>query len=88
MIAETGAVDIEGLRKLLRYHVERNRWYVFSERLGEASLLTMEERKLILTTAVEVKGRFPFLSVPEQSDRRQNFSHQQAMDLDATPMPS
>jgi 4-hydroxy-tetrahydrodipicolinate synthase len=63
MIPETGAVDMEGLRKLLRYHVEQGTDNLcILGTTGEASVLTMEERKLILTTAVaEVKGKIPIL---------------------------
>jgi 4-hydroxy-tetrahydrodipicolinate synthase len=63
MIPETGAVDMEGLRKLLRYHLEQGTDNLcILGTTGEASVLTMEERKLILTTAVtEVKGKIPIL---------------------------
>jgi 4-hydroxy-tetrahydrodipicolinate synthase len=63
MIPETGAVDIEGLRKLLRYHIEQETDNLcILGTTGEASVLTMAERKLILTTAVtEVKGKIPIL---------------------------
>jgi 4-hydroxy-tetrahydrodipicolinate synthase len=63
MIPETGAIDIEGLRKLLRYHVQQETDNLcILGTTGEASVLTMEERKLVLTTAVtEVKGKIPIL---------------------------
>lgn len=63
MIPETGAVDIEGLRKLLRYHIQQETDNLcILGTTGEASVLTMEERKLVLTTAVsEVKGMIPIL---------------------------
>jgi 4-hydroxy-tetrahydrodipicolinate synthase len=63
MIPETGAVDIEGLRKLLRYHVEQETDNLcILGTTGENSVLSMEERELILTTAVaEVKGKIPIL---------------------------
>jgi len=63
MIPETGAVDIEGLRHLLRYHVEsRTDNLCILGTTGEASVLSMPERELVLKTAVdEVKGKMPIL---------------------------
>lgn len=60
---ETGAIDYEGLRKLLRYHVQQKTDNLcILGTTGEASVLTMEERKLVLTMAVlEVKGKMPIL---------------------------
>jgi 4-hydroxy-tetrahydrodipicolinate synthase len=63
MIPETGAIDYEGLRKLLRYHVQQETDNLcILGTTGEASVLTMEERKLVLTATVEeVKGTIPIL---------------------------
>jgi 4-hydroxy-tetrahydrodipicolinate synthase len=64
MIPETGAVDVPGLRKLLQYHVEsKTDNLCILGTTGEASVMTHEERDLILKVAVEeVKGTLPILA--------------------------
>jgi 4-hydroxy-tetrahydrodipicolinate synthase len=61
---KTGEVDIAGLRKLLKFHVAQGTDNLcILGTTGEANVLSMAERKLILTAAVEeVKGKMPILA--------------------------
>ena len=59
----TGAVDLPSLRLLLQFHLESGTdGLCILGTTGEASVLTMAERKAILDVAVEeVKGKIPIL---------------------------
>jgi len=59
----TGAIDILALRSLLRFHVESGTdGLCILGTTGEASVMTMKERKTVLDVAVEeVKGKLPIL---------------------------
>jgi len=63
-IPETGKVDIEGTRRLLRYHVEAGTDNLcILGTTGEASVLSMDEREQVLKAAVEeVKGKMTILA--------------------------
>lgn len=58
-----GQIDFPSLRKLLQFHVEfQTDGLCILGTTGEASLLSMDERKAILDVAVEeVKGKIPIL---------------------------
>ena len=63
-MTQTGEIDIPSLRKILQFHLSAG-----TDNLcvlgttGEASVMTMEERAKVLTTAVEeVKGKIPILA--------------------------
>lgn len=60
---DTGNIDYQGLRQLLRYHVEAGTDNLcILGTTGEASSMTMEERQQVLQIAVEeVKGVMPIL---------------------------
>lgn len=62
-MTNTGAIDILSLRSLLQFHLESGTdGLCILGTTGEASLLTMAERKRILDVAVEeVKGKIPIL---------------------------
>jgi len=59
----TGKIDFPSLRRLLQFHIEsQTDGICILGTTGEASLLTMDERKSILDVAVqEVKGQIPIL---------------------------
>jgi len=59
----TGKIDFPSLRRLLQFHVaSQTDGLCILGTTGEASLLTMDERKAVLTVAVEeVKGKIPIL---------------------------
>lgn len=59
----TGALDLPSLRSLLQFHLESGTdGLCILGTTGEASVLTMAERKLVLDVAVEeVKGKIPIL---------------------------
>ena len=59
----TGAIDFEGLRALLQFHAEAGTdGLCILGTTGEASVMTMAERKSVLDVAVEeVKGKMPIL---------------------------
>lgn len=61
---ETGEIDTESLRALLRFHVESGTdGLCVLGTTGEASVMTMEERATVLKIAVEeVKGEIPILA--------------------------
>lgn len=84
MDQETGAVDVAGLRKLLDWHVQQKTDNLcILGTTGEASVLTMAERELILKTTVEqVKGKLPILVGTGTIDPTAcKAMTQQAMDL-------
>jgi 4-hydroxy-tetrahydrodipicolinate synthase len=63
-MTRTGDVHVDNLKNLLQYHLDAG-----TDNLcvlgttGEASTLSMEERRLVLTTAVEMcKGRIPIMA--------------------------
>jgi 4-hydroxy-tetrahydrodipicolinate synthase len=62
-MTETGAINIPSLRSLLQFHLESGTdGLCILGTTGEASVLTMEERKRVLDVAVEeVKGKIPIL---------------------------
>lgn len=59
----TGKIDIPALRSILKFHIDSGTDGIcILGTTGEASLLTMDERKTILDVAVEeVKGKIPIL---------------------------
>lgn len=62
-LTPTGEIDFPALRRLLQFHVEsKTDGICILGTTGEASLLTMDERKAVLDLAVEeVKGKIPIL---------------------------
>lgn len=62
-IPETGEIDFEGVRKLLRYHVASGTDNLcILGTTAEASVMSMEERGKVLSIAVEeCKGKLPIL---------------------------
>jgi len=62
-MSETGAIDFPTLRSLLQFHLESGTdGLCILGTTGEASVLTMDERKKVLDVAVEeVKGKIPIL---------------------------
>jgi 4-hydroxy-tetrahydrodipicolinate synthase len=59
----TGAINIPALRSLLQFHLESGTdGLCILGTTGEASVMTMAERKKVLNAAVEeVKGKIPIL---------------------------
>ena len=62
-MTNTGEIDVANLRSLLQYHVESGTDNLcILGTTGEASVMSMQERELVLTIAVEeVKGKMPIL---------------------------
>jgi len=62
-MTETGKIDLSSLRSLLQFHIESGTdGLCILGTTGEASVLTMDERKKVLDVAVEeVKGKIPIL---------------------------
>eukprot|EP00540_Astrosyne_radiata_P001508 CAMPEP_0116843428 /NCGR_PEP_ID=MMETSP0418-20121206/12084_1 /TAXON_ID=1158023 /ORGANISM="Astrosyne radiata, Strain 13vi08-1A" /LENGTH=295 /DNA_ID=CAMNT_0004474183 /DNA_START=276 /DNA_END=1163 /DNA_ORIENTATION=+ len=62
-MTESGDVDVESLNRLLDFHLDQGTDNLcLLGTTGEASLLSMEERKLVLDTAVKkVKGKIPLM---------------------------
>ena len=60
----SGKIDVPALRNLLRFHVENETdGLCILGTTGEAAVMSMEERAIVLTTAVEeVKGKIPILA--------------------------
>ena len=63
-MTSTGDIDVPSLRKLLQYHVESGTDNLcILGTTGEASVMSMKERELILRTAVEeAKGKIPIMA--------------------------
>lgn len=63
-MTNTGEIDVPNLRKLLQYHVEsKTDNLCILGTTGEASVMSMDERQLILQTAVEeCKGKIPIMA--------------------------
>ena len=63
-MTENGTIDIPSLRNLLHYHLDSGTDNLcILGTTGEASVLSMNERAKVLTTAVEeVKGKIPILA--------------------------
>ena len=62
-MTNTGALDIPSLRSLLQFHLESGTdGLCILGTTGEAAVLSMQERKMVLDVAVEeVKGKIPIL---------------------------
>lgn len=63
-MTSTGDIDVPNLKSLLQYHVESGTDNLcILGTTGEASVMSMDERELILKTAVEeCKGKIPILA--------------------------
>lgn len=63
-MTSTGKIDVPSFRKLLQFHLDSGTDNLcILGTTGEASVMTMDERALILKTAVEeVKGKIPILA--------------------------
>ena len=81
-----GDIDITSLRNLLQYHIQaKTDGLCVLGTTGEASLLSMEERELVLKTVVEeVKGTIPILvGTGSINPNETKIMTQQAIDLGA-----
>ena len=63
-MTSTGEIHVENLKTLLQYHLDSGTDNLcILGTTGEASVLSMEERRLVLSTAVEMlKGKIPIMA--------------------------